>query len=800
MEEKPLTSRACGASAVLPNSRQFTPAPTAGAGDARPSSRFVYGFRPLARLTSEDRDIAAHLGTVMLATFRRRHGASLIALSLGLALPPAAAQAQGAASQAVALDIPAQPMTSALAEFTAATGVQVVTPAGGIAGTSATVSGTLRPEAALGQLLAGSGYAFSFTGPRTAVLSAMAGAAPAPVADGSLLLGPILVTGAGGNSTPGASQVVIGQQDIERLAPRDIADLFRITPSVSVGSSIPMSQKLYVNGVEETNLAVSIDGARQNNRIFHHNATNAIDPALLGQVRVEAGVAPADAGPGAMGGAVTFETIDARDLLDGLDGRGARSYNTFDTNGSVATSALTAYAMHNGFEGLASINVGRGGSFDDGDGNRVEGTSTDFVSGLGKIAYETEAGHRFELSFEQVKDDADRPFRANIGSIGTDAGLRNYDLKRQNTVFTYSNEAPVGWLDPKVVVGYAKTELSVLDPWGSTGETDSWSGRAENLFTFDLGTVVAGIDAYRDTADYADPDYSARERAENVGFYAQARLEPFARTRFGFGARYDTHKLTGVGGQRYDNSGFSGNVGGEFDLTDSLTLRAAYSHVWSGPSTAENFIANPDWTYAGGLKPMEADNYTAGIVFNLGSFVFEGNYFDTNIDHVRTATWVNGSLTRDLKTHGFEVAGGYAWANGQARFGYTDTDVEIDGVVADSYYGNYLGVPAGQAFTVDVTHSFPAHGITIGGDAEFGLENDDTKATDGGRALPSYQVVNVFAEYQPLSLPTVTLRAEVRNLFDEQYSARSTYGQDFVDVTPLSEPGRSFIFGAVARF
>ena len=61
-------------------------------------------------------------------------------------------------------------------------------------------------------------------------------------------------------------------------------------------------------------------------------------------------------------------------------------------------------------------------------------------------------------------------------------------------------------------------------------------------------------------------------------------------------------------------------------------------------------------------------------------------------------------------------------------------------------------------------------------------------------------MVNLFAEWVPESLPTVTLRAEVRNLFDEAYSARSTYGQDFVEVTPLMEPGRSFIVAAIARF
>lgn len=59
-----------------------------------------------------------------------------------------------------------------------------------------------------------------------------------------------------------------------------------------------MSQKVYVHGIEETSLAVTMDGGRQNNKVFHHNGTNLIDPGLLKAVSVDAGVAPADAGPG----------------------------------------------------------------------------------------------------------------------------------------------------------------------------------------------------------------------------------------------------------------------------------------------------------------------------------------------------------------------------------------------------------------------------------------------------------------------------------------------------------------------
>ena len=84
-----------------------------------------------------------------------------------------------------------------------------------------------------------------------------------------------------------SNTVDVTDADIERLNPADLQDLFASEPSISVGSSLPVSQKLYVQGVEETNLSVSIDGSRQNNKIFHHNATTLIDPALLKAVSID---------------------------------------------------------------------------------------------------------------------------------------------------------------------------------------------------------------------------------------------------------------------------------------------------------------------------------------------------------------------------------------------------------------------------------------------------------------------------------------------------------------------------------
>ena len=54
--------------------------------------------------------------------------------------------------------------------------------------------------------------------------------------------------------------------------------------------------------------------------------------------------------------------------------------------------------------------------------------------------------------------------------------------------------------------------------------------------------------------------------------------------------------------------------------------------------------------------------------------------------------------------------------------------------------------------------------------------------------------------YQPPSRPNLTFRADLKNIFDETYADRATYGQEFPNVTPLYESGRAFILTAKATF
>lgn len=739
---------------------------------------------------------------------------SSTALGATLAAIPAAAQQQTApAERPAAFSLPAQPLRNALDAFSRQTGWQIGFPGTLTDGrTSRAVSGTMAPAQALDSLLAGSGVTYRLTGPATATL------VPAPVASSTgdaMALGPVSVTAAA-PAPSGPAQIVIGKEELERKNPSDIRDVFAGEPGVRVGSSVPMSQKVYVNGVEETNLSVSIDGSRQNNKVFHHNGTTLIDPAFLKTARVDAGVAPADAGPGALAGSIAYETKDARDFLDG-DGVGAFVKSSFGTNGSVFTNSVAGYGRHQGLEGLGYFTYGKGSRFKSGDGGKVEGTGTDLKSGLGKLAYESDAGHRVQVSYERVYDDAPRPFRANVGFISGrpawEPRVRDYTLDRQNLVFTYTDSQPTDLWNPKIVVAYGRTDIetpiftrpvgtsTVPGSYPGKGATSSLNGKLENTFAVRSGTLTAGTGFYVDRAKYEDQTMTAVEKARNVGIYGQARLAPLERVRLSFGLRGDQQWFEGTTGEQWANTGASHNISGEVDiLPEYLTAKAGYSRSWGGVQLAENFVMNPAWRYGAGPQPVTATNLTAGLAARYQGFTAEGRVFRTDLDDVRAPRFAAGSgtLFRDVRSKGYEIGIGYAWDTGYVRAKYADIDVTIDGLPADSDTGTYIATPMGRTYTIGGAHTIPQWELTFGADVEIVLDYNKVQA--GQQPLKGYETVNLFVEHKIPRFSNLTLRADVRNLFDETYADRATYGQEFGTVTPLYQPGRTFLLTASAKF
>ncbi|NHF74063.1 TonB-dependent receptor plug domain-containing protein [Paracoccus xiamenensis] len=645
---------------------------------------------------------------------------------------------------------------------------------------------------------------------RKLMASLLLSAMPLPIIaqelDQPILLDPIVIRARDddGNAADRGTSEYVADAELDRARMGDLKDLFSGIASVSVGGAIPVAQKIFVNGVDMLNLAVTVDGVSQNNRIFHHVSANAFDPGLMKFVRVDAGIAAADAGPNAMAGAVVMETVDAGDVL--LDGQsfGGNIRLSYAENGNTFGRSLTLAGRHNGFEVLGYAKSATGDDYETGAGKDVAGSAADLQTGLLKLAYESDAGHRFELSGQRMKDDALRPYRANFVDDGRGFPLRRYETDRTTYALSYRNMQAEGMWDPRVTIGWSEVDIGVAQPldvaYGtSRGLNKTFSVKAENRFHLNgTDNITAGVDYHDRESRYRDAQNDGTtEKSQNVGIYAQARMEPTDRIAVSFGARWDRQEFEGTNGWEDSFSGFSGNGSVSYAVTDALSLRAGMSTVFGGVMLEDNFIFNPAWDYED-LKASRSRNYTVGFDYESGDLRLDGEIFRTEIDNLRFSSY-RANSNADMTSRGFNLGLGYGWQAGFLRASYSYSKVEVNGAGTDSYTAVDLGTPLGGVFAIEAQHELDAYDLTVGGSIEAAQRYSDTEV-DADREIPGYAVLNLFAEYAPRSLDGLVIRGEIDNVFDKNYADRATYGQDFSSVEPLYEPGRNISLVVSKRF
>ncbi len=650
--------------------------------------------------------------------------------------------------------------------------------------------------------------------PRLALLlsGAAFAAMPLPVlAQEPVLLGTILLNPAhsraqdpDGNAADRGNSQYVAEAELDRARMGDLKDLFAGIASVSVGGAIPVAQKIFVNGVDMLNLAVTVDGVSQNNRLFHHVSANAFDPGLMKFVRVDSGAAPADAGPHAMAGAVVMETVDTGDILDEGQTIGGNARLSYGDNGNTFGRSATLAGRAGGFEWLAYGKRMTGDDYQTGAGTTIAGSAADLTTALLKLAYETPDGHRFELSGQQMNDDALRPYRANFVSDGRPFPLRRYDTERQTWAFSYENTKAAGLWDPRFTLGHSSVDLGVDQPLTpalgvSRGKTDTLSGKIENRFHLSgENTVTLGLDWYDRESRYSDASTSGiTERARNTGLFVQARIEPTETLSLSTGLRWDRQDFTGTNGWSDTFSGFSGNLSAAWQVTEAVTLRGGVSSVFGGVTIEDNFIFNPAWDYSA-LTASRSENYTLGLDYEAGDFSLDAELFLTRLNDVRLASFrVNG--TGDAESRGYNLGLGYGWDGGYLRASYSHSKIKVNGSASDSYAAVDLGAPLGGVLSLEVQHTPDGSAFTFGGSIDAATGYDE-QAVDADQGLPGYAVLNLFAEWAAPQIEGLTIRAEVNNVFDKQYADRATYGADYSSVTPFYEPGRTVQIVAAMKF
>lgn len=602
----------------------------------------------------------------------------------------------------------------------------------------------------------------------------------------------------------------LGAEDLEREQPQTLRDLFADQPAVAVSGGSIAAQKLYVHGVAQSKLNVTIDGAGQRNNVWHHNGNLFLDPGLLKSAEVSPGVAPADAGFGALGGSVAFETKDAADLLAPGRSVGGHVTTTYDTNPGTVRGTVAGYGRAQGFDVLGIVTREQGDDYENGSGAEELGTGSDLVDVLGKVGYTSPEGHRIKVSGEYLNDDSVRRLRPNMGPVTGD--LNRNDLTRTTLTAQYTTTAPTDLFDPEVLLTYnlydlkRPNESGYRRPSGDfNSQVESIGGKIQNTFAIPMGSLTVGTDFSHDdiTVERFHFTTDVSEEITQAGLFAQATVVPVERLTVSAGLRGDIQSYESVDGQTFENGGLSPNLSAEYGVTEWLSVFGGYSYVWGGlePSETALFHAQ-NYTYAADLEPTTAHNMRLGLRTDWQGFGVEAAYFRTLMRDVMdwnytTTTRINGD---ELESRGVDLAVSYTTEGAGISAKYTHTDVTYGDRIA--LPGDYnMGTAVGDVVTLSGFYTIEPADLTVGGSAEhaFSFEDSDL-AANGYKTLESYTVVDLFAEWTPDPLaPWLTLRAEANNVFDAAYVSRASYGQTS-RVTPVYEPGRSFLLSSTVRF
>ncbi|APD91367.1 ligand-gated channel [Alteromonas mediterranea] len=620
-----------------------------------------------------------------------------------------------------------------------------------------------------------------------------------------------------------ATNLSITAEDIDQFQANDLADIFRESPSVSVGGSVGVAQKIFIRGLEDAYLNVTVDGAQQTSTLFHHIGRVTLDPDLLKQIDVQAGAGEATSGPGAIGGSIRFKTKDAQDLLKDDEQFGGRVKASYFSNDGTRYSGSLYGKLSDSWGLLGYYSTVDRDNFEDGDGNEVLGTAADqdlmFLKASGYIA----DNQYLSISAEQRDEEGEFSARPNWvvlegaplypSEAERDTYVANYRFDHSELVFLEAT----AYQTSSSFRGGRFDWLSEIDTYGF--DIRNTSDVTNNVFTY-------GIDYRKDEVE-SGPGTGPVQNAEEgsvLGIYAQSHSNITPELLLSYGVRYDnfdfqqeiliddyygtpvTDEPSGL-----DDNELSFNVGLEYQLTEAWTLGLGYAEAARGKQIGDGFTLD-EYLYDGEDVPVVASDVVPETVTNIeASIEYSANNlnarlsaYESTIDDVLFSGYQGNSVFNnigDLESSGVEFNLAYRWDSVDVYFGFSSVDVELmpredlysvpyNSIDINGYEFVGLGNSRGDTWVLGADYTVSADisvgfNITMVDDINIdtlhqALENGWTDSLYSLNKA-DYTLVDIYGEWEVTN--DLRLNLAVTNLFDEAYIDHSSVG-DYSEVFP----------------
>ncbi|HLT23402.1 MAG TPA: TonB-dependent receptor [Bacteriovoracaceae bacterium] len=586
-------------------------------------------------------------------------------------------------------------------------------------------------------------------------------------------------------------------KDFGKRSATDMRTLFQDTQSVTVGGGATNTQKLYVRGVEDVNLNIQVDGARQGNHVFHHQGNLFLDPENIKSIEVRPGTARADDGYGTIAGAVIMKTKNIFDYTNEDKTFGGTAKATYYSNQRYTRPSLTFFSkLSDNFGVVARGNFVEANEYTAGNGDVIKGTNEKLMSGQIKFSGRGDK-FTYDVSAEHVEDQGLRPQRGNFGYNETNNGQGPEPLQKQTSKRTTYSANGVYVLDPKLANIEANVyhTLTTIER-GNFGKSQGTGGSLSNTMEFQDHRVKLGTDQYY----VKSMATRGEETAHNQGLFIQNQFKGINRLTVDYGTRLDFNSFNDVNGKEINHSGLSPNLRLEYCAIWNICGFAGYSETFRGVAPVETFLLNDNVQYPKKLRPEKGIAREVGLNWKRSYHRTQISFYKNDIIdfmyHVR-GTPLKRINEGNLRTQGYEAS--YEFNNPRFfrfRASYTQVRPEFDGTTLDQTMGH--GTILGNTLQLSLSKTIEKYGLT------FGTNYRSVERVEGKNITkPSFNVTDLWATYDPRRLKDWSFGLYVSNIFNDTYIDHATFFASRTGANqyqPLYNPGRDIRVSATYRF
>ncbi len=736
------------------------------------------------------------------------------------------------AEQKLHINIPSQPLASALEQFEQQTGVQILYAADALPREmSPQLNGQYSVEQALKILLDKSGLSYQFTDNHTVAVKRVESTHVNGIAENKenavYQLDKMVVTAtktARPISEVPATTAVIDDEQIANMYSRDTSDVLTRAAGVDIARSGTSGiTTLNIRGLGSRRSSVLINGQYAeflDTAIGNRNTLQTVDWDDVERIEVVRGAGSALYGPNAMGGMVNVITKEAPKeknvtrpffIFDSLPtyGGGASTGGTIDDFSyqlnikhlsSDGYKSVPTPAFYPGYTMTTSNSLVNGNW----DKTMLGGQLGYRLSEQSKLKFTFNYMDEFNLAFDRVNT----PQNGQYGQYGLEFKhdfSDNFDI---TAIVSHRNHiADMTWdnyLYPSTITNIVPDTTLFEDAQKLTGEIRArWMPAQGHTLLFGYNAAQDWTKIHNITTQTGVEKDRRNAKILNNGLYMQYELELSKKLFASIGGRYDwfdydvNSNIVSPSTQRLSKTSFdtfNPRGGIRYKFNDDISIHSSVGTGFRAPEPNAVVGGASSATYEqlpnAGLKPETSNSYDLGIDFDTPFGLHAGatGFFNDISDYILLSRTRVGNKTilqsqnlAKVHTYGAELELTQQITNQLSLFtNYTHTIAQTAAPLSPTANGlpqegyQLPNVPEHKAAFGLLFESSRISGRLEGRYASRRFISGDTK-NQAAYALSSYVVADINATYRyPIgNKKTLDFTAGINNIFDRQYEARS---------------------------